>query len=303
MLSQIIGMVVALQLTIYLNNTLVADPLVPGPPNPVAILETLRHGRVDTALLPPSLIDALCSNPAGLEALRNLKTLYFGGAPLSAKTAALLAPHTNVMPAFGSTEAGMYFTRHHADGEDWEYFSFHECMGLEFRHVSDELYELVFVKKEGLERYQHIFQVYPELREFSTKDLFTPHPSKPDRWKYVGRADDMIVFSHGKNLHATGVEEAIAQHPGVVGVLVAGQGRAKPFVLVEWHDSVAEKTVEAIWPTIEKVNEGMVVLVRLERDFVMAVGPEKKLARTAKGTVARRENEVLFKEEIDALYH
>jgi len=298
------GMFTVLQLTIYLNNTFVADPITSGPPSLPSILETLHHGRVDTALLPPSLIDALCSTPAGLAALRKLKTVYFGGAGLSAKSAALLVPHTNAMPAFGSTEQCMYFTRHHADGEDWEYISFHECMGLEFRPVSDGMYELVFVKKEGLERYQQVFKVYPELQEFPTKDLFTPHPTKPDRWKYVGRTDDMIVFSHGHNLHVMGIEEAIAQHTGVAAVLVGGQGRTKPFVLVEWRHGVAkeEKTVEAIWPTVEKVNEGIVELVRLQRGMVVVLGPEKKLVRTGKGTVARRDSEVAFRDEIDVLY-
>jgi hypothetical protein len=32
---------------------------------------------------------------------------------------------------------------------------------------------------------------------YATGDLYTPHPTKPNVWKYVGRGDDVIVMVRG----------------------------------------------------------------------------------------------------------
>jgi hypothetical protein len=196
MLNQVISMITALQMTIYNNNTLIADTTAESTLSPASTLSVLQHGRVDAAVLPPFFIEGISSLPTGLATLRNLKVIYTGGAPLTSKAAAPLLQYTKLVSVFGSTEQGIFFRKAMDDNENWEYFSFHECMGIDFRFVTDGMYELVIVRKEELAPYQQVFRVYPDLQEFATKDLFIPHPTKPDCWRYAGRMDDMIVFSH-----------------------------------------------------------------------------------------------------------
>jgi hypothetical protein len=90
----------------------------------------------------------------------------------------------------------------------------------------------------------------------------------------------------------------------VAGVLVGGQGKSKPFLLVEWHDGVAEeeKTVEAIWPTVDKVNGEIAEKVKIEKGMIIMVEPEKKLVRTGKRSIAKRESIAAYNDEIEALY-
>lgn len=70
----------------------------------------------------------------------------------------------------------------------------HPAAGLEFRPSVDALFEAFIVKNLDYEDQQPVFKVFPQLDEYPTKDLFYPHPSKPDFWAYHGRADDIIVF-------------------------------------------------------------------------------------------------------------
>ncbi|CAI6333958.1 unnamed protein product [Periconia digitata] len=300
----VVGMLLSLQVTIYHNAILVAGPSgTGGQATPQTALSVLKHAKVQGALLPPSLIDSLVATPSGLDALRDLEYLYFAGAPMKPSTAHTLINENNVTlkPGMGSTEAGLYWMH---DTDEWEYYSFRPAMGIEFRKRTAELYELVFVRQPEWERYQLVFHIHVELAEFPTKDLFSPHPNKPGFWKYVGRTDDMIVFSHGEDLYAAGVEKVISSCQAVKGVLVGGQGRAKPFLLVEWIPEVGdeEKTLERLWPFVEKANGDCSPLVRLTKDLCFSVQGGKEFVRTIKGTVARRETEDAFAEEIERLY-
>lgn len=174
-------MTVALQFPIFIGAIVVIGPTTPGPPNPQITAQVLKYSKAQGALFPPALIDALCDDPEGLACLRNLEYLYFAGAPLNPRTATKLIDHVSVKPAMGSTEAGAYFLRV-SDKEDWEYHSFRPAMGVEFELATDSLYEMVFVRRPELERWQQIFKVFPELDKYHTKDLFARHPTKPDSW-------------------------------------------------------------------------------------------------------------------------
>lgn len=96
----------SLCMTSFVHMTGVIGP--PGLPSPEVVMDILRFGRVDGALLTPALIDQLCLSPAGVQALRELKYIHYAGAPLSAKSADLLTPmfkwsHASVVPRPAAT--------------------------------------------------------------------------------------------------------------------------------------------------------------------------------------------------------
>lgn len=93
----------------------------------------LQHGRVDGALLVPALMDALCSEPDGLAALRSLRNIHYVGAPLGVETGLKLSSHVAIAPSIGSTEAGGYFTKianPAAAENDWDYVEFQHAAGV-----------------------------------------------------------------------------------------------------------------------------------------------------------------------------
>ena len=60
------------------------------------------------------------------------------------------------------------------------------------------------------------------------KDLYRPHPTKPDLWSYVGRTDDMVVLSNGEKIAPHEAESMVASDPDVRAVLMIGDGRFQP---------------------------------------------------------------------------
>ncbi|KAF2760795.1 AMP-binding enzyme [Pseudovirgaria hyperparasitica] len=299
-----VGMTIALQFTFFMNGVLVVGPTTPGPASPELVSEILRHGHVQCAMMPPSLITDIAATPTGLKALGSLDFLYFAGAPMNVETGRKLQNHVKVKPAMGSTEAGAYFLGVD-DDEDWEWFSFRPGMGMEFRPVSGNLYEAVFVQRPELQRWQQVFKLYPELQEFPTKDLFISHPDRPGRWKCAGRTDDLIVFAHGKSLVASDLEAQIASHPNVAGVLVGGSNRMRPFLLVQWRGEDGTDEMERIrllWPTIQKTNDTCSELVRLTRGLVLFTKPGRDLIRTTKGEISRKLNEKAYEAELSKRY-
>jgi hypothetical protein len=179
---QFVGITVSLQFPVFLRAVVVIGPVTPGPTSPSLAADILKYSAAQGALLPPALIDGLCDDAEGLRCLRNLDYLYFAGAPLSQRSAEKLISYVPVRPAMGSTEAGAYSIRIIDRHLDWQFYSFRPGMGLELRYVADDMYEAVFVRKPEVERWQQVFQVYPELEEFRTKDLFVKHPEKEDLW-------------------------------------------------------------------------------------------------------------------------
>lgn len=79
----------------------------------------------------------------------------------------------------GTTEAAASFIQLRND-DDWNYYRFRPGVGIGFEQRTTGLYELVFVRKAELERWQQIFHVYPDLDRFPTKDLFRKHRSEPE---------------------------------------------------------------------------------------------------------------------------
>src|SRR5437667_6638442 len=136
-------MTVALQMTVFLGTIVVVGP-ANGPPTATIVDQILQYGNVAGAMLPPSIIEALCRNLNMLNRLRKLKYVYFAGAPLNKATGDLISQHVKLVPAIGSTEAGAYFPRIRNDA-DWDYYSFRPSMGVTFEPRAKGLYELVFI--------------------------------------------------------------------------------------------------------------------------------------------------------------
>lgn len=312
--SQYVGMTMALQMTVFLQMIMVVGP-ASLPPTAPLISQIFQHGAVEATILPPSLLEDLCAIPSSLALIRSrLKHVYFGGAPLPKAVGALISPYVNLMPAIGSTEAGAYFVKVRTDDtnpDDWSYYSFRPGMGCVFEPRTTGLYELVFRRQPEYERWQQIFHVYPTLDEFPTKDLWAKHPTREGLWEYAGRTDDLVVLSHGGALYASKMEAKIDAHADIKASLIGGEGRKKPFLILELASSAnaaakgsegPESVVGTLWPAVEKANELCSEYVQLSKRLTMLTSPSKPFLRTAKDTVARRDSLNLYKDEISALY-
>lgn len=282
----------------------VLAPLVPLTADVVDTIHGL--GDVNGSCVAPSIIEDIVNTPAQLERLSKIDLLMFGGGQLSKAAGDEVLKKTLIFSNIGSTEA-MTLPTEPAGGEDWQYYGFSPCLGAEFRHQWEDLYEMVIVRKKEYESSQPIFKTFPDLQEYSMKDVYSQHPTKPGLWRYRGRSDDVIVFSNGEKINPVTMEEIVSRHRDFSAAIVIGNGRFQSSLLVEAKQPPvssedSERLLEDIWPTIQRANEGCPTHGRISRDFIFFTTPEKPLPRAGKGTVQKKRAEKLYQSELDALY-
>lgn len=318
------GMTASLLTPVYLNTIIILGPSGIRP-DKKTVLELLRNAPVSAASFPPNLLEELLADPVHRREIQKLQKIVYGGSPLSSWATRIVRDEFSgtVTSALGSTEGGLWLTAPAPSPSDHGYFLFHPFMSASFQHTSADLYELVIQRTPHSEAYTNFFRCVDStpahlakhfgwqkgetITEFKTKDLFSPHPEKKGLWRYRCRKDDLVLLSGEVKMYAGAIEEAISAHPAVKTVLVGGQYRSRPFLLVEPVEPTTTKEQQAefvnkIWPTVEAENEKHHESARLQRELVIVVGAQKKMTMTAKGSVDRKATLLTFEHEIDQMY-
>ena len=311
-LSHFSGMTAALQGAVFLGSTLVIGPSM-APPTPPLVTQILKESGAKGFVAMPSLLKALAQNPSSLDVLKDLKFIQWIGAALDKATGDKVSQITKLSAAMGTTECGPYFLMTPEDPKDWSSYIFLPGQGIEFQERGGGLYELVFRKLDkGQRSWQQVFDIYPQLEVYETKDLFMKNEEgKEGYWSYAGRADDMVVLSSSANLNAAAAEEKLMSHPSIQMALVGGNGRERAFAIIRLSEEARkevgnggrEQALEVVWPAIESVNEGLSEYTRLEREYVIFAGEGgPQLVCGSKGTVLREPSVSQFSDQIEDLF-
>ncbi|KAL8965284.1 MAG: hypothetical protein Q9183_003931, partial [Haloplaca sp. 2 TL-2023] len=289
------------------NGVIIVFPPALGPMTAETVHRSLKVSKAVTAALPPSLVVDLQQDSDYHDQIRSLDSLVYAGGPLPDRTGHEVSQLTKLTMLVGSTEYPLA-PLEPVNAQDWQYVKFSRYGGVFFRPQTDmEVYEQVFVRYEGLNLFQGIFATFPDLTEYSLKDLYKPHPTEPGLWRFHGRADDLIIFSTAEKLDPTDIESLIASHPAICTALVGGHGRSQPFLLVEPEDALRsseEKTsfLNHIWAAVEHANNIAPSYGRIMKDFIVLTDEAKPPLRAGKGTVQRQATLHLYEEVIDDLY-
>ncbi|KAF4950174.1 hypothetical protein FSARC_13280 [Fusarium sarcochroum] len=288
---------------------------MPLPNKPMSVdtaLDCLTHAGVDAAMLPPSIIEGLSASEEGVQALTKLSFVAFAGGNLSPVAGNTLVERgATLNNLIASTEYFPYASYFPTDPKLWQYFIFDsKVMGIDWRPYESDGYELVVRRNDPMDPgVQSCFYTFPELSEWSTKDIFQPHPTLKDHWLYKGRADDVIVFSNGEKLNPVSIEATVTGHPLVKGAIVVGQEKFQAALILEpvpdvlpKNDMEAKEFIEKVWPLIEKANSETVGHGRIARNFVTVADPILPFLRAGKGTVQRASTLKLYRDFIESLY-
>ena len=265
------------------------------------------HGNVEAGLFAPTTLVEIAKVPAYIENLQLLKFVTYGGGPLSCESARLICAKTRVSAAYGSTEAG-YLPTEMSEPEDWNYFKFSPQLGHRFHDFGDGLFELVIHRSTELKLFQGIFYTFPDLQEYSMRDLFLKHPTKEGWWRHCGRSDDILVFSDARKLNPVVMEAEIELHPSIRSATICGHGKAQPAMLIEpttypKNQEEKKRLIEDIWATIFPVVEKGPASGKIIKELVIITPAEKPVPRSAgKDTIMRRKMADLYQEEIDQAY-
>lgn len=279
------------------------------------MVDGLRYTKADCVLLAPPFVEEVGKNPELLNFLaKSVDYLMYAGGDVSQVAGDKISERVKLFMVIGSTESGVIPNIRPARQwpmKDWKYFHFNPHAGIDFRHQSDNQYEAVIIRDPVLEKRQPVFSVFPELDEWGTHDLYSPHPSIPDLWAYSGRSDDIIVLLTGEKTNPTTMEQTISHHPEVQAALVAGTARFQTALLIELVPSQnSEKlsteerahAIERIWPKIEEANQDCPQHANVAKTHILFTTPEKPMERAGKGTIQRKPTLDLYSKELDKLY-
>ncbi|KAI0913540.1 hypothetical protein F4823DRAFT_622138 [Ustulina deusta] len=273
------------------------------------VVECLENVNFQAIFLPPSILEDASHSEDSMSKLSRLDMVVFGGGNLAREAGDRLVK--NKVPIFNlinATEFGSFPVYFHQNRELWAYFKFNsEVFGADWRPFYDDTYELVIVRQDKKPGLQGFFYTFPELDEYSTKDLYKRHPTLPDFWLYHGRADNVIVFSNGEKLNPITIEETVQDHPGVQGALVTGSNKFQAGLLLEpvkhlEGEEDKRKFIDGVWPLVEKANHETVAHGQISRELIAIASPSKPFLRSGKNTIQRVSTIQLYAEEIENLY-
>lgn len=283
-------------------------PMILGPGDrsvsPELATQMFAEPICEAAMMAPAHLQAISRNSTALEAIGKLKHVVWGGGPwTSVATAKILQSQVALYTGYGSSELG-HCALIPELFDEYPWMHFHPIAGATFRHHSDDLYELVIRRDPSIEKAQFVFQLFPQLTEYPTKDLFSRHPTREELWRFRSRKDDLLVLGIGRNIEPSVMETAVVAHPKVEAALLGGEGRTKTCLLIEAvnppvTDAERMAFVEDIWPTVSKANEDMNSFGRVSKELIIIAAKEKPFLRAGKGTIVRATTVAAYEEELE----
>lgn len=142
---------------------------------------------------------------------------------------------------------------------------------------------------------------------FATADLFIPHLTIKDAWKYHSRADSQLTLITGKRFDPTPLESAIVASPLLNDVLIFGNGQPFPSALLFRSESSIRLTddqlLQLIPPIVEKLNGQSQGQTRIPLNMlILVLHPVIGLEKSSKGTIMRAKAEEQYAKVIHDAY-
>ncbi|KAM0489841.1 hypothetical protein ACHAP8_012159 [Fusarium lateritium] len=253
----------------------------------------------------PYALKLLCETQEGIDLLRSLKVVMYGGSACPDDLGNLLVDNgVNLVGHYGATEVGQLMTSFRPQGDKaWNYVRENEKVGPFLKWVprGRNLYECCVT-----DGWPAKVQSNQPDNSYATKDLFEPHPSIPRAWKYIARMDDTLVLVNGEKFNPVAMEGSIRSNKNVKEAVVFGAGRPYLGILVVpsgmWAEKPDSDILEALWPTIELCNRSADSFASISKSMVKLLPWDCEYPRTDKGSVIRQACYKNFKQVIDDAY-
>ncbi|KAL6230386.1 hypothetical protein BDW75DRAFT_244866 [Aspergillus navahoensis] len=256
----------------------------------------------------PYMLQFLVDSDSGLDALRSCQLVTYGGAPCPDDLGdRLVAEGVKFGGLFGLTEAGFVaesISRPTGDPH-WNYLRFFDTLRpyIWMKPISNDLYECVYLK--GLPALTTSNSDDPP-GSYHSRDVFTPHPDMPERWKYVTRLDDRITLVNGEKVLPLPIEGTIKQSALIDDAVVVGTNRSVPGLLVFRSEAAKEipdeEFLERIWPTVEEANSRAEQFSQISRDMICVLPGGAARPQTDKGSIIRAQVYAQYADIIEGLY-
>ncbi|KAI5205354.1 acetyl-CoA synthetase-like protein [Aureobasidium subglaciale] len=256
----------------------------------------------------PYLLKLLCETEEGIDELANVKLVLYAGSGCPDDVGDLLVSRgVNLVQNYGCTEIGRIMTSFRSpEDAEWNYCRLNPPVS---EHVlMDEIAPGIFecVALESLKTRVAVNSNNPP-NSFRSRDLFAPHPTRPNLWRYLSRLDDRLTLVNGEKVLPLPIEGRIRQVRLVQEAAVFGIGRSVPGVII-FRSSDAkhmsdDEFLQAVWSAVEDANARAESFSRIPRELVVLVAADTAFPKTDKGTFIRAKVYDQFKDEIEKVYN
>lgn len=205
------------------------------------------------------------------------------------------------------TETGLILSSAYRPREDkaWNYLRppAHVVPFIMFKPVDDEKFECIILDGH---RGKTMSNSDDPPNSWRTNDLFVPHPTLPNAWKFVGRMDDRITLINGEKVLPLSIEARIRQNPLVREAVVFGIDREVPGLLLFRALGTShlndKEFLDQVWPTIEYANSHAEAFSQINKEMVAVLPQDVECPLTDKNSIKRGLIYEEFAPVIDAVY-
>lgn len=270
------------------------------------LLATLKeHRDIKILYAVPYALKLLSETEEGLNLLSDLDIVMFGGSacpkPIGDR---LVESGVNLVGHYGATELGQLMTsfRDHKEDKGWDWLRVGPNLEPYLRMESrgPNLFELCVT-----EGWPSKVATNCDDGSYATKDLFEPHPTISNAWRYYARLDDTLVLENGEKANPLIAEGVIRQSQHVAEAVVFGANRPRlgafviPSAAVDFTD---EALLDAVMAYVTRANKVAPSFAQLSRDMIKILPRDVEYRKTDKGTVIRAAFYRDFSENIEAAY-
>ncbi|KAI0127279.1 hypothetical protein BJ170DRAFT_367711 [Xylariales sp. AK1849] len=277
------------------------------------VIKAVRYARAKSSVqvgyftCVPYILQALAQDAEGIDLLQGMKTVGVGGAALAPSVGdKLVNGGVNLVSRMGSAECGFLMSsdRDYSTDTEWQYLrAVDDSRLLAFEPREDGLYELVAGPDWPLRA-----KTNRNDGSYATSDLFQPHPTIQNAWRYHSRSDAQITLANGKKFDPSPIEGALLASTEMLrDVLVFGTGRDYPGALLfpASNGLTKESVARSVWSEVQRVNKESQSHARLDRSALVVVPQidgEAPLDKSSKGTILRRQAEERYADFIESAY-
>ncbi|KAJ3538484.1 hypothetical protein NM208_g5889 [Fusarium decemcellulare] len=254
----------------------------------------------------PYILQMLAEENGGMQVLESMDLVGVGGAALPPAIGdKLVNSGINLVSRMGSAECGFLMSSHrdYEKDKEWQYLrALDNPKLLSFEPQENGLSELVV-------RPGWPFKVKTNRDDgsYATSDLFEPHPSKPNTWRYHSRADAQITLANGKKFDPSPIEGSILASTTLLqDVLIFGSGKdyAGALLFPSSSEISEAELIDVVWSHIQHMNSESQGHARITKTMLVVIPKqgEKPLEKSSKGTILRRQAEKRYAHEIESAY-
>ncbi|KAI1358591.1 putative NRPS-like enzyme [Xylaria arbuscula] len=259
----------------------------------------------------PYVLKLMAERQDGIEVLKRCKFVTAAGARTPDELGdRVVQQGVNLGVILGLTEVGhMGDSIYREPGDDsWVYIRPYANLRphMFFKKVGEGVYEAVYLKSHPALMPSTSNSDDPQ-GSFHSKDLYVPHPTIENAWKYVARDDDRITLLSGEKILPVGMEGAVRESPLIRDGLMVGNDRLMPGLLLFRSTAAADlsddEVTNAVWPLIEPANEVMDEYARITRDMITVLAADVEYPATDKNNIIRAASYRKFEDVIEKLYN